>query len=96
MLCTQIEPVLRLRVGRQVICDKNRDFDVFAQKTDKVNIFPFQERRGSDEALICDNTADAHANRVDAETLFGLACQRGDAFNDVLGRVSGKRKLIVA
>ena len=69
---------------------------MFAQKTDKIDIFPFQEGRGSDDALICDNTADAHANRVDAETLFGLACQRGDAFNDVLGGVRGKRKLIVA
>ena len=69
---------------------------MFAQKTDKVDIFPFQERRGSDDALVCDDTADAHANRVDAETLFGLACQRGDAFNDVLGGVRGKRKLIVA
>ena len=69
---------------------------MFAQKTDKVDIFPFQEGRGSDDALVCDYTADAHSNRVDAESLFGLACQRGDALNNVLGGVHGKRKLIVA
>ena len=69
---------------------------MFAQETDEVNIFPFQERRGSDDALICDDTADAYANRVDVKTFFGLACQRGDAFNNVLGGVCGKRKLIVA
>ena len=69
---------------------------MFAQKTDKVDIFPFQEGRGSDDALICDNAADTHANRVDAETLFGLACQGNNALNNVLGGVRGKRKLIVA
>ena len=69
---------------------------MFAQKTDKIDIFPFQEGRGSDDALICDDTADAHANRVDVESLFGLACQGNNALNNVFGGVCGKRKLIVA
>ena len=69
---------------------------MFAQKTDKIDIFPFQEGRGSDDALICDYTADAHANRIDVESLFGPAYQGGNTLNNVCGGVCGKRKVIVA